>query len=103
MGTHLSPKACRRLVNKGDLAHEMKIYSHLAPKAPLQGEFIPVCLGSINLTRSYPLVSLAKVAKMMLMSWAGTNLRSNNWPEDAEHRERDEQNITDLGSVWCPS
>lgn len=66
---------------KGAFWRCWKVYSRLAP---LQGRDIPVCLGSIALARPYPLVSMAKVTKMLLMSWAGTSLRYNTWPDDVD-------------------
>ncbi|KUL82105.1 hypothetical protein ZTR_10068 [Talaromyces verruculosus] len=79
--------------NERDLAHEMKVYSRLAP---LQGRDIPVCLGSISLTRPYPLVSMAKVTTMLLMSWAGTSLRYNTWPEDVDIKKETDKTLQTL-------
>ncbi|KUL81957.1 hypothetical protein ZTR_10980 [Talaromyces verruculosus] len=79
--------------NEHDLAHEMKVYSHLVP---LQGTNIPVCLGSIALTRPYPLVSMAKVTEMLLMSWAGTSLRYNTWPEDVDIKKETDKTLQTL-------
>lgn len=77
--------------NEFDLAHEMEVYSRLA-----QGTNIPVCLGSIVLTRPYPLVSMAKVTKMLLMSWAGTGLRYNTWPEDVDIKKETDKTLQTL-------
>ncbi|KAF4471714.1 kinase-like domain [Fusarium albosuccineum] len=52
------------------LQHEAHVYSRLEP---LQGHFVPVCLGSIDLKKPYHLV-LANVVHMLLMSWAGTTI-----------------------------
>ncbi|KUL81842.1 hypothetical protein ZTR_09051 [Talaromyces verruculosus] len=79
--------------NEPDLAHEMRIYSHLSP---LQGRDIPVCLGSIALTRPYPLVSMAKVTEMLLMSWAGTSLHYNTWPEDVDIKKETDKTLQTL-------
>ncbi|EED20957.1 conserved hypothetical protein [Talaromyces stipitatus ATCC 10500] len=79
--------------NERDLAHEMKVYSHLVP---LQGKNIPVCLGSIALTRPYPLVSMAKVTKMLLMSWAGTSLCYNTWPEGVDIKKETDKTLQTL-------
>jgi hypothetical protein len=76
--------------NEPDLAHEMKVYSHLSP---LQGRDIPVCLGRVSLTRPYPLVSMAKITKMMLMSWAGTSLCDNTWPEDVDFKKETDKTL----------
>jgi hypothetical protein len=79
--------------NERDLAHEMKVYSHLVP---LQGKNIPVCLGSVALTRPYPLVSMAKVTKMLLMSWAGTSLCYNTWPKGVDTKKETDKTIQTL-------
>uniref|UniRef100_A0A093VIS5 Very-long-chain 3-oxoacyl-CoA reductase n=1 Tax=Talaromyces marneffei PM1 TaxID=1077442 RepID=A0A093VIS5_TALMA len=71
----------------------MKVYSHLVP---LQGKNIPVCLGSIALTRPYPLVSMAKVTKMLLMSWAGTSLCYNTWPEGVDIKKETDKTLQTL-------
>ncbi|ELR06818.1 hypothetical protein GMDG_08110 [Pseudogymnoascus destructans 20631-21] len=55
------------------LVREACIYSHCKN---LQGVFIPVHLGNIDLVVSYPLQSLAFIKHMMLMSWAGTTLEA---------------------------
>ncbi|KAL1957058.1 hypothetical protein VTO42DRAFT_6435 [Malbranchea cinnamomea] len=62
------------------LKHESRVYSQLAP---LQGKRVPVYLGTITLERPYPLVSLARVTQMMLMSWAGERLGAKNRPDNA--------------------
>jgi exonuclease VII small subunit len=57
------------------LADEVKIYHRLER---LQGEVVPICLGSINLTKPYHLTARHairfagfKIVHMLLMSWAG--------------------------------
>ncbi|ELR03926.1 hypothetical protein VC83_07065 [Pseudogymnoascus destructans] len=55
------------------LVREACIYSHCKN---LQGIYIPVHLGNIDLVVSYPLQSLAYIKHMMLMSWAGTTLEA---------------------------
>ncbi|KAK3681832.1 hypothetical protein B0T22DRAFT_414900 [Podospora appendiculata] len=55
------------------LVREARIYFHCKH---LQGIWIPVHLGNIELVVSYPLQSLALVKHMMLMSWAGTTLEA---------------------------
>lgn len=57
--------------NEHDLAHEMEVFSRLSR---VQGENVPVCLGKITLESPYPLVTLARVTQMLLMSWSGTAL-----------------------------
>lgn len=69
--------------NEHDDAHEINIYSHIAA---LQGRYVPVYLGSITLARPYPLVSLAKVTKMLL-SWAGTSLCFSTCYKDVNIRK----------------
>lgn len=79
--------------NERDLAHEKKVYSHLVP---LQGMFIPAYLGCIALARPYPLVSMAKVTKLLLMSWAGMSLRYNTWPGDVDIRKETDKTLQTL-------
>lgn len=68
-----------QLADEQDLFSEGRIYTHLSG---LQGKMVPVHLGTIDLVRPYPLVSCATITQIMLMSWAGDNLRSKNqWPE----------------------
>ncbi|RYC53877.1 hypothetical protein CHU98_g12333 [Xylaria longipes] len=57
------------------LAHEARVYARLAE---LQGEVVPVFLGSLNLTMPYDLTARhavrfagTKIVHMLLMSWAG--------------------------------
>lgn len=76
-----------------DLAHEINVYSHLSP---LQGSDIPVYLGRIVLTRPYPLVSMAKVTKMLLMSWAGTSLCYKTWSEDVDIKKETDKTLQKL-------
>ena len=69
------------------LTHESRVYARLAP---LQGKRVPVYLGTITLEQPYPLVSLARVTQMMLMSWAGERLEEKKWSDkvlSAEQRE----------------
>ncbi|KAK3682660.1 hypothetical protein B0T22DRAFT_501960 [Podospora appendiculata] len=54
------------------LVHEARVYNHCRD---LQGVYIPVHLGNIDLVVPYPLQSLALVRHMMLMSWAGPHPR----------------------------
>ncbi|QSS59445.1 hypothetical protein I7I51_08880 [Histoplasma capsulatum] len=68
-------------VDEPDLAHEARVYTHLTH---LQGMKVPVYLGNITLERPYPLVSLARVTQMMLMSWAGTSIGGESWPADID-------------------
>ncbi|KAG5293265.1 hypothetical protein I7I50_03622 [Histoplasma capsulatum G186AR] len=68
-------------VDEPDLAHEARVYTHLTH---LQGMKVPVYLGNITLERPYPLVSLARVTQMMLMSWAGTSIWRKSWPKDID-------------------
>ncbi|KAK3359994.1 hypothetical protein B0T25DRAFT_534463, partial [Lasiosphaeria hispida] len=58
-------------VDADTLEEEACIYSHCRD---LQGIFIPVHLGNINLVHPYPLRSLALVHSMMFLSWAGSTL-----------------------------
>ncbi|KAG5778490.1 hypothetical protein H9Q73_007844 [Fusarium xylarioides] len=52
------------------LQHEAEVYTRIEP---LQGHVVPVCLGSIDLDKPYPLAA-ADVVHMLLMSWAGDAL-----------------------------
>ncbi|OJD17401.1 hypothetical protein ACJ73_08803 [Blastomyces percursus] len=99
-------------VDEPCLANEASVYAHLSD---LQGMKIPVCLGNITLERSYPLISLARVTQMMLMSWAGSSLSVQSWPEDVDievEKEKTEQalmssgvshnDIRNANMVWNP-
>ncbi|KKK19416.1 hypothetical protein P175DRAFT_0518467 [Aspergillus ochraceoroseus IBT 24754] len=79
--------------NESDLDYESTVYSYLSP---LQGRNLPVYLGKIALTRPYPLVSMAKVTKMMLMSWAGTSLCHNTWSEDVDIKKETDKTLKTL-------
>ncbi|KAL1976103.1 hypothetical protein VTN31DRAFT_2385 [Thermomyces dupontii] len=63
------------------LEHESRVYARLAS---IQGTRIPVYLGIITLQRPYPLVSLARVTQMMLMSWGGESLEKRSWPDNVD-------------------
>ncbi|KAG5781817.1 hypothetical protein H9Q73_004542 [Fusarium xylarioides] len=52
------------------LQHEAEVYTRIEP---LQGHFVPVCLGSIDLDTPFPLAA-ADIVHMLLMSWAGEAL-----------------------------
>ncbi|OAA34141.1 Protein kinase-like domain protein [Metarhizium rileyi] len=67
------------------LAREAKVYSRLAR---LQGEAVPVCLGSIDLTKPYNLTARyavrfagAKIVHMLFMSWVGEPVDSTRHAE----------------------
>ncbi|PGH33293.1 hypothetical protein GX50_03906 [[Emmonsia] crescens] len=62
-----------QLLDEECLSNEASVYAHLSQ---LQGVAIPVYLGTIQLVRSYNLVSCAVVTSMMLMSWGGNSLHS---------------------------
>ncbi|KKZ66527.1 hypothetical protein EMCG_01121 [[Emmonsia] crescens] len=62
-----------QLLDEECLSNEASVYAHLSH---LQGVAIPVYLGTIQLVRSYNLVSCAVVTSMMLMSWGGNSLHS---------------------------
>lgn len=79
--------------NERELDHEVNVYSHLSS---LQGRDIPVYLGRIALTRPYPLVSMAKVTKMLLMSWAGTSLCYNTWPKEIDIKKEIDRTLQKL-------
>lgn len=79
--------------NEYDLDHEFNVYSHLSS---LQGRNIAVCLGRIALERPYPLVSMAKITKMMLMSWAGKSLQFNTWPGNIDIKQKTNQTLEAL-------
>lgn len=82
--------------NEDDLDHEVNVYSHLSH---LQGIVVPVCLGEITLVRPYPLVSMAKVTRMMLMSWAGTSLRCHMGPRDVDIEKEKYRTLEELTSA----
>lgn len=82
--------------NEHDLEHEINVYTHLSH---LQGTIVPVCLGKISLSRPYPLVSMAKVTRMMLMSWAGTRLRHNMRPQGVDFEKEQERSLATLTST----
>ncbi|KAJ3454650.1 hypothetical protein MRS44_013250 [Fusarium solani] len=67
------------------LQHEADVYSHLEP---MQGHFVPVCLGSIDLETPYPLV-LADIVHMLLMSWVGDTVVMNDSIQEEKTRLRE--------------
>jgi hypothetical protein len=58
--------------HRHDLAGEEAVYEHLRA---FQGRLVPVFMGVIDLIYPFPLRSLAKVSHMMLLSWAGQDLK----------------------------
>ncbi|EER36537.1 conserved hypothetical protein [Histoplasma capsulatum H143] len=82
-------------VDEPDLAHEALVYTHLAH---LQGMKVPVYLGNITLERPYPLVSLARVTQMMLMSWAGTSIGRKSWPKGIDIGAEEKDTLLELAS-----
>jgi hypothetical protein len=53
---------------KARLKYEGSVYRH---QKEVQGEFIPVYLGNISLTRAYFLDFKVRIVHMLLMSWVG--------------------------------
>ncbi|KAL1954528.1 hypothetical protein VTO42DRAFT_1088 [Malbranchea cinnamomea] len=82
-------------VDESLLEHESRVYARLAP---LQGTRIPVCLGIITLQRPYPLVSLARVTQMLLMSWAGDALGAKSWPDSVDISAEQQKTLQALAS-----
>ncbi|KKZ64113.1 hypothetical protein EMCG_01611 [[Emmonsia] crescens] len=85
-------------VDERSLLHEAKVYAHLLE---LQGVIVPVHLGNIKLVQTYPLVSLATVTSMMLMSWAGNNLHSKDYGPDVDIdiEAQKQQSIVELNAA----
>lgn len=54
-----------------DLRHEGHMYNRLES---LQGSAVPVCLGNMDLNRTYFLGVGVKIVHMMFMAWGGDNL-----------------------------
>ncbi|KAK3332459.1 hypothetical protein B0T19DRAFT_448526 [Cercophora scortea] len=85
------------------LVHEARVYSHCRD---LQGVYVPVHLGNIDLVVPYPLQSMALVNHMMLMSWAGRTLKTYV-PDDVDIDEEISQTVGmlydagELGGVMC--
>jgi len=63
------------------LRNERKIYDQLLP---LQGKYVPVCLGLIKLQQGY-YYSAAKLSHLLLLSWGGRPLPA---PANREYRGR---------------
>ncbi|KKZ61359.1 hypothetical protein EMCG_04004 [[Emmonsia] crescens] len=82
-------------VDEPHLAHEARIYAHLSH---LQGTKVPIFLGNITLELPYPLVSLARVTQMMLMSWAGTSIGVKSWLEGVDIEMEKEETLHALAS-----
>ncbi|KAI2624290.1 hypothetical protein GGR54DRAFT_595860 [Hypoxylon sp. NC1633] len=78
------------------LQHESLIYSRLER---LQGEVVPVYLGIINLTKpqGYILPGGARVAHMMLMSWAGEVATDVDVPDLVMERKRSSKAVRSEG------
>jgi hypothetical protein len=79
----------------GALVNEASIYSHCRH---LQGVYIPVHLGNIDLVVPYPLQSLAFVQHMMLMSWAGSTLDAQT-PEGVDLEDEIDRTLEELSSA----
>ncbi|KLJ12392.1 hypothetical protein EMPG_12577 [Blastomyces silverae] len=84
-----------QVVDESDLAHEACVYAQLSH---LQGMKVPVFLGNITLEQPYPLVSLARVTQMMLMSWAGRRVREKSCPKDVNIKKEEEEILHELAS-----
>lgn len=56
-----------------DLKHEGQIYQHLQH---LQGKYIPVCLGDIDLKNPYPYTASCQLVHLLFLSYAGQKLCS---------------------------
>ena len=59
-----------------DLRHEGKVYQHLDQ---LQGKFVPVYLGNIDMARCYYLTIGVRIIHMLLMSWAGECMEGDDY------------------------
>ncbi|KAH6631296.1 hypothetical protein F5144DRAFT_490140, partial [Chaetomium tenue] len=77
------------------LVAEAAVYSHCSR---FQGVYIPVHLGAIELVVPYYTQSLAVVTHMMLMSWAGTSLKSHI-PEGIDLDYEIDSTVGELGSA----
>ncbi|PGH05471.1 hypothetical protein AJ79_06778 [Helicocarpus griseus UAMH5409] len=75
------------------LLNEASVYAHLSK---LQGVTVPVHLGNIKLAQTFPLVSTATVTSMMLMSWAGNSLHSEDHGPDVDIEAQKQQSIKEL-------
>lgn len=84
-----------QLPDKPRCDYEARVYAHLSS---LQGMKVPVHLGNVTLQPPYPLVSLARVTQMMLMSWAGESLRLQSWLENVHIETEKERTLQSLVS-----
>ncbi|MCJ1247099.1 hypothetical protein MMC30_004310 [Trapelia coarctata] len=67
------------------LAYERRVYSHLHA---VQGKFIPVCLGTVELIRQYIYGIGTYISHMLLLSWAGEKLADQYAAQfDAKYRD----------------
>ncbi|EGE82502.1 hypothetical protein BDDG_05446 [Blastomyces dermatitidis ATCC 18188] len=83
-------------VDEKAILNEANVYAHLWK---LQGVTIPVHLGNIKLLQTYPLVSTATVTSMMLMSWAGNSLHSEDYKSDVDIEAQKQQSIAELSAA----
>ncbi|TIA23222.1 hypothetical protein D6C81_03044 [Aureobasidium pullulans] len=69
-----SPFSCKRLpTRRPRLQNELAAYERLRA---LQGEFIPVCCGAVDLPKAYNTTESRAVQHLLLLSWAGETLNA---------------------------
>ncbi|KAI9888709.1 MAG: hypothetical protein M1814_006520 [Vezdaea aestivalis] len=56
------------------LRHELRVYQRLRA---LQGEFVPVCLGNVDLIHPYYYAPDTEIVHMLFLAWAGTPLKTD--------------------------
>ena len=77
-----------------DLRHEGHVYERMKK---LQGTTVPVCLGNLNLERTYYLDVGVKIIHMMLMAWGGDSLYERTPPVPSAQRSMTE--VRQLGVI----
>jgi tRNA A-37 threonylcarbamoyl transferase component Bud32 len=63
------------------LFYEEEIYDQLKS---LQGQCVPVYLGSIDLVREYNIAVNVNIVHMLLLSWGGESIDKEQWWDDTE-------------------
>ena len=75
-----------------DLRHEGRMYDRLES---LQGSAVPVCLGNMDLKRTYFLDVGVKIVHMMFMAWGGNNLYEYTPSVSSARLEKEKQRSMD--------
>ncbi|KAK2757291.1 hypothetical protein FQN54_004805 [Arachnomyces sp. PD_36] len=78
------------------LKNEELVYSRLTP---IQGTFVPVLLGSLQLRRPFSYDGIAEIVNLMCMSFAGRNLARQHFPDHCQLVQRAETSLQAIHNI----